>query len=72
MAASVETSQYERDLRSARKEWKRTKDSAVKWSRGSRHLAGIRYNIQGDLVDGVAAPTCQLSKFRPEKKFSEW
>ncbi|KAK4236369.1 hypothetical protein C8A03DRAFT_16983 [Achaetomium macrosporum] len=69
MAASVETSQYERDLRSARKEWKRSKDSAVKWSRGSRHLAGIRCNIQGDLIDGATAPDCR--KFRPEKKFSE-
>ncbi|KAL2015384.1 hypothetical protein VTK56DRAFT_5554 [Thermocarpiscus australiensis] len=71
MAASVETSQYERDLRSAKKEWKRTKDSAIKWSRGSRHLPGIRFDYFGRLVDGANASESQLAKSRPNKRLSE-
>jgi hypothetical protein len=67
MAASVESPQFERDLRSARKEWKRTKDSAVKWSHGRRHLAGIRVNILGEAINPADAP----DKFRPGKKYSD-
>lgn len=67
MAASVENSQYERDLRSARKEWKRTKDSSVKWSYGHRHLAGIPVNFMGEATKPAGAP----DKFRPGKKDSE-
>ncbi len=61
--------QFERDLRSARKEWKRSKDSAVKWSQGSRHLAGVWVNSNGDVHDDV--PEQMLAKFRPEKRPSE-
>ncbi|SPQ23668.1 9ba76f0a-b210-4479-a94d-af74db8261e0 [Thermothielavioides terrestris] len=68
MAASVESPQFERDLRSARKEWKRTKDSAVKWSHGRRHLAGIRVNILGEAINPADAP----DKFRPGKKYSDF
>ncbi|KAK4150944.1 hypothetical protein C8A00DRAFT_36443 [Chaetomidium leptoderma] len=65
----TETQQYERDLRSAKKEWKRTKDSAVKWSHGSRHLAGINPNkFTSDLTDSA---DCQQTKCRPAKKPSD-
>jgi hypothetical protein len=63
------TTQYERDLRSANKEWKRTKDSAAKWSHGSRHLAGITVDWTGNVPDNV--PDHQLAKSRPGKKPSE-
>ncbi|KAL2126223.1 hypothetical protein VTI74DRAFT_7098 [Chaetomium olivicolor] len=49
MVTSLET----RDLRSARKEWKRTKDSNSKWSHGVRPLSGVRFNINGE-VTGTA------------------
>jgi hypothetical protein len=68
MAASE---QYERDIRSANQEWKRTKDSAAKWSHGSRHLAGIYVDIWGEIRNGANVPGCQLAKSRPNKKRSE-
>jgi len=42
MAASFETSfQHERDLRGANMDFKRSKDSSVKWSYGQRFGAGV-------------------------------
>ncbi|KAK4100879.1 hypothetical protein N658DRAFT_507543 [Parathielavia hyrcaniae] len=64
------TTQYERDFRSARKEWQRSKDSATKWSHGSRHLAGIKFDRDGDLFN-LNTPEHQLVKFRPGKKPSQ-
>lgn len=55
----------ERDLRSARKEWKRTKDSNVKWSNGSRHMPGVRLDIYGDIAKGFNASANQVTKQRP-------
>lgn len=63
--------QYERDLRSANKEWKRTKDSSVKWSHGSRHLHGIKSHDSGGFENGANAPECMFTKSRPNKRPSE-
>ncbi len=60
--------QFERDLRSANKEWKRTKDSSAKWSHGSRHLYGIRRNVYGEVIDEDVALN---TKARPAKRPSE-
>ncbi|KAK3940657.1 hypothetical protein QBC46DRAFT_121922 [Diplogelasinospora grovesii] len=58
--------QYERDLRSASKERKRSKDSATKWRRGSRPSGGVQSNwITGELISGSDAKT------RPKKRKSE-
>lgn len=65
------STQYERDLRSARKEWKRGKDSSVKWSHGSRPVSGVKLDMFGQIWEGSRATECQLAKSRPEKKFSE-
>ncbi|KAK4244283.1 hypothetical protein C7999DRAFT_17444 [Corynascus novoguineensis] len=70
----TESIQYERDLRSNNKEWRRTKDSAVKWSHGSRPLAGITVGMNywhGPGVNGKTAPEHMFAKRRPEKKHSE-
>ncbi|GAB1318847.1 hypothetical protein MFIFM68171_09057 [Madurella fahalii] len=69
--ANLDSPQFEcreRDLRSARKEWKRTKDSNAKWSNGSRHLPGISFNIYGDVVHGANASASHLAKQRPSKQ----
>ncbi|KAK0629969.1 hypothetical protein B0T17DRAFT_506481 [Bombardia bombarda] len=69
MAASFESTQFERDLRSANKEWKRTKDSSAKWSHGSRPLSGVRLNmITGEPLNGTPS---QHAKARPLPKFSD-
>jgi len=61
--------QFDRDLRSANKEWRRTKDSTVKWSHGARHLHGVRCDIHGEPINSV--PESLLSKSRPSKRPSE-
>ena len=53
--------QYERDLRSANKEWKRGKDFNTKWSNGARPLANTRYDLDLD----------EDAKVRPRRKVSE-
>ena len=65
--------QYERDLRSANKEWRRGKDSNVKWAHGSRYLSGIsaNYDDGGPFINGANAPDHMFAKFRPNKKPSE-
>jgi hypothetical protein len=60
--------QYERDLRSANKEWKRAKDSSAKWSHGVRAAAGVRINFRGEPITGSES---QRSKMRPRGKHSE-
>ncbi|KAL2200444.1 hypothetical protein P885DRAFT_66129 [Corynascus similis CBS 632.67] len=69
----TESIQYERDLRSNNKEWRRTKDSAVKWSQGSRFLAGITVATfwDGRIMNGKTAPEQMFAKRRPEKRLSE-
>jgi hypothetical protein len=67
--AAVESTQYERDLRSAKKEWKRTKDSSVKWHHGRRPLPGVRFPAYSF---EITAPDSHLpTKSRPEKKPSD-
>ncbi|KAK4145850.1 uncharacterized protein C8A04DRAFT_26329 [Dichotomopilus funicola] len=65
----TESAQFERDLRSANKEWRRGKDSSVKWSHGSRNLSGVYMSLYGDV--NPSAPEHMLSKQRPEKRHSE-
>ncbi|KAK4043349.1 hypothetical protein C8A01DRAFT_43664 [Parachaetomium inaequale] len=64
----TESTQYERDLRSANKEWRRGKDSAVKWSHGRRHLTGISFCDDGRIENGATAPEHMWAKSRPEKR----
>lgn len=66
--ATFESPQYERDLRSAHKEWKRVKDSNVKWSHGTRHLPGITLNVYGDPVRSANLSEAHLAKQRPGKQ----
>ncbi|KAK3488106.1 uncharacterized protein B0T23DRAFT_222203 [Neurospora hispaniola] len=68
MATSLESSvQYERDLRSSHKEWKRSKDSSTKWASGTRELPGVKKNwMTGELL-GSGHPN-QLIKSRPARK----
>ncbi|KAK3324196.1 hypothetical protein B0T19DRAFT_224727 [Cercophora scortea] len=64
MAAIEAPAQYERDFRSANKEWKRTKDSSSKWAHGSRHSPGV-YMITGS---GLTGSEGQHAKSRPVKE----
>jgi len=67
-----DSTQYERDLRSANKEWRRGKDSNVKWAHGSRYLAGISTNYDdGPFITGATAPAHMFAKHRPNKRPSE-
>jgi hypothetical protein len=68
----TESTQYERDLRSANREWRRGKDSAAKWAHGSRHLAGISLWHDGSIENGATAPEHMFAKSRPEKRPSKW
>jgi hypothetical protein len=70
----ADSTQYERDLRSANKEWRRSKDSSAKWAHGSRYLAGIevKYGFyDGELRNGATAPAHMFAKSRPNKRPSE-
>ncbi|KAJ4300422.1 hypothetical protein N0V88_003097 [Collariella sp. IMI 366227] len=60
-AAALDT----RDLRSAHKEWKRSKDSRTKWSRGVRPLAGVHANFFGEPITGSPE---QQAGMRPSKR----
>ncbi|KAK3688180.1 hypothetical protein B0T22DRAFT_147520 [Podospora appendiculata] len=71
MAAIEAPAQYERDFRSANKEWKRTKDSSSKWAHGSRASPGVYMNmITGE---GLTGNEGQHAKSRPVKEIkSPW
>ncbi len=70
MAISFETStQFERDLRSAHKEYKRTKDSSAKWSKGARPLHGCQLDLA--TLEVVGGSDDQRVKARPRQKESE-
>lgn len=61
--------QYDRDLRGANKEWKRGKDSNMKWAHGARPSSGVGYNWwTGEMLSGSES---QRSKSRPLGKFSD-
>lgn len=65
MATMNETpAQFERDLRSANKEWKRSKDSSSKWTHGAKPLRGV-WNLSATDSEGESV------KNRPMGKFSE-
>jgi len=70
MAASVEsTAQYERDLRSAKQEWKRGKNLSEKWSRGQWPSPGVRVDmITGEPLTGTEG---QHAKVRPRSRHCE-
>lgn len=68
MATTVESPiQYDRDLRGANKEWKRTKDSSAKWSCGSRPSGGVW--TRGEHY--VTGSESQQAKSRPRKRQSD-
>ncbi|KAK4134404.1 hypothetical protein BT67DRAFT_434459 [Trichocladium antarcticum] len=68
--AAVESTQYERDFRSARKEWKRSKDSTIKWHHGRRPLPGIHFPTHD--LDMTSPDSSHLAaKSRPGKKPSD-
>ncbi len=70
MATSVESSaQFERDLRSANKEWKRSKDSSAKWSHGHRPSAGVRLDLYSR--QPISGSETQQAKSRPQKRWCE-
>ncbi|KLU85982.1 hypothetical protein MAPG_05001 [Magnaporthiopsis poae ATCC 64411] len=73
MAATMETpAQYERDLRSAHKGWKRGKDSREKWAHGQRPAAGLKWNTFTGEILNSETPEVLLSKSRPSKKNSDF
>ena len=65
-AAAFESSaQFERDLRSANKEWKRGKDASTKWSLGARPATGVRVDWTNN--EPINATEGQLAHSRPKK-----
>lgn len=71
MPAAFETpAQYDRDLRSANKEWKRSKDSTSKWSFGSRPLTGCHLDWSTGEVWG-GNDDSHRAKARPRGKASD-
>ncbi|OHF03374.1 hypothetical protein CORC01_01427 [Colletotrichum orchidophilum] len=70
MAASIESpTQFERDLRSANQEFKRSKDSRSKWSNGARPLAGC--HLDWNTMEAVGGSEHQRGMARPRVKNSE-
>lgn len=72
MATFLDSSvQYERDLRSSHKEWKRSKDSSTKWASGTRDLPGVKKNwnnMTGELLTTSNGHPNQMTKSRPARK----
>ena len=73
MATSLDSSvQYERDLRSSHKEWKRSKDSSTKWASGTRNLPGVKTNWDAEMLGtsgkGQHPNQNQMTKSRPARK----
>lgn len=71
MATSLDSSvQYERDLRSSHKEWKRSKDSSTKWASGTRDLPGVKkdWNMAGELLTTSNGHPNQMTKSRPARR----
>jgi len=58
----------QRDIRSASLPFKRDKAHAQKWSNGQRPLAGVRVNLNDELVGGTER---QQEKVRPMKQWSQ-
>jgi hypothetical protein len=69
MSASIEIpAQFDRDLRSANKEWKRVKDSSAKWSFGVRPSAGVKLDWAHLPITGTES---QQAHGRPRRKYSD-
>ncbi len=70
MATSFENPvQFERDLRSAHKDFKRSRDFTAKWSNGARPLHGCR--IDSATLEASGGTEEQRAKTRPRQKLSE-
>lgn len=70
MAATFENpAQFERDVRSANLEWKRTKDSSTKWSFGARPGAGCA--VDYSTLEATGGSESQRAKSRPRGKWSD-
>ncbi len=68
-AVSEAPAQFERDLRSAGKDGKRTKDSHAKWSNGARPLPGCRLDLIS--LEASGGSDSQRAKVRPRHKASD-
>ncbi len=70
MAAGSESpAQFERDLRSASKDFKRNKDSRAKWSNGARPLHGCKLHLI--TLEATGGSDAQRAKSRPRQKPSD-
>ncbi|KAK1699628.1 hypothetical protein BDP55DRAFT_540393 [Colletotrichum godetiae] len=70
MAGPIESpTQYQRDLRSANQDFKRSKDSRSKWSNGARPLAGC--HLDWNTLEAVGGTEQQRAMSRPRVKNSE-
>ncbi|KAK0718253.1 hypothetical protein B0T26DRAFT_597963, partial [Lasiosphaeria miniovina] len=71
MATAFESpAQYERDLRSANRPYKRTKDSSAKWHYGKQETSGVRVDqVTGEFLSGNPG---QHAKVRPVSKGHHW
>lgn len=69
MAAFGASVQFERDLRSSHKEWKRGKDSHTKWSYGSQPSPGCR--LDWVTFEPIGGSEEQRDKSRPRRKWSD-
>ncbi|OLN95646.1 hypothetical protein CCHL11_04821 [Colletotrichum chlorophyti] len=71
MAVQTESpAQFERDLRSAHRDFKRDKDSRSKWSNGARPLAGCRLDYV--TMEAIGGSEEQCAKTRPRGRQSEF
>jgi hypothetical protein len=61
--------QSERDLRSANKEFKRSKDATARWRYGGKPASGCHLNLTTNETEGGSEE--QRSKVRPMGRFSE-
>ncbi|KAK4181850.1 hypothetical protein QBC36DRAFT_563 [Triangularia setosa] len=67
---TVESPQYERDLRHSAKERKRVKDHNTKWQHGSRFLSGVVTQGWYDQVEPVKySNDSHIAKMKPEKRY---
>ncbi|KAK4204151.1 hypothetical protein QBC40DRAFT_293188 [Triangularia verruculosa] len=66
---TVESPQYERDLRHSAKERKRVKDHSTKWRHGSRFLSGVTTVPWFEDVPVKYSNEGHIAKMRPEKRY---
>ncbi|KAK0665912.1 hypothetical protein QBC41DRAFT_158779 [Cercophora samala] len=69
---TLESRQFERDLRHSAKERKRVKDHNVKWQYGNRFLSGVVTEGWFDQTKPVKyANDAQIAKVKPEKRLAD-